>query len=166
MTESNPNGANQWIPDPRQAKFISLYFDDQSETFSNALQSAIQAGYEPNYAETLTAAMPKWLLEKTSKLKLVKQAEKNLDSFLKLDESDNGKLKVKYQATAFTLERLDRKNYAAKIDIDVTSDGKSFAGFQYTKPIEVEAHNVTGLTETNRTDQSLDNTPGSLLNAA
>jgi hypothetical protein len=57
----NPNKANQYRPDPRQSLFLSYYLDPKSKTFSNALQSALKAGYEQEYAESITAKMPTWL---------------------------------------------------------------------------------------------------------
>lgn len=44
--KTNPNGANQYLLDPRQIKCWEYYTNPKSETFSNAYQSAIRAGYE------------------------------------------------------------------------------------------------------------------------
>ena len=50
MEESGINMAgNQYKPDPRQALFLKHYLDPKSPTFSNALQSALKAGYEQEY---------------------------------------------------------------------------------------------------------------------
>ena len=62
--KKNPNGANQTVIDPRQGLFVQYYFDPESETFSNALQSALRAGYERDYAKNLTSTLPRWLVEK------------------------------------------------------------------------------------------------------
>lgn len=43
--KTNPNGANQYLIDPRQKKCWDLYVNPKSETFGNALQSALKAGY-------------------------------------------------------------------------------------------------------------------------
>ena len=74
---------NQYTaPDPRQALFLTYYLDPNSETFSNALQSALKAGYAQEYAESLTAKMPDWLAESVGKESRIKQAEKHLDEVL------------------------------------------------------------------------------------
>jgi hypothetical protein len=36
--------------DPRQALFLQLYYDSKSPTWGNAKQSAIAAGYTPEFA--------------------------------------------------------------------------------------------------------------------
>lgn len=46
---------NQWSTSPRQEKFLEYYFTSDSETFANAYQSALKAGYKETYARTLTA---------------------------------------------------------------------------------------------------------------
>lgn len=86
---TNPNAVNQYTPpDPRQALFLSLYFDPSSETFANCLQSAIAAGYEQSYAEHLTAQMPAWFSEKLRENfheGMLRKATRNLDAILDLD---------------------------------------------------------------------------------
>lgn len=71
--------------DPRQAQFLALYVDPKSETYSNALQSALKAGYAQEYAENITHLMPDWLSEKLGSNKMLNKAERNLDEFLDLD---------------------------------------------------------------------------------
>ena len=39
--------------DPRQTAFLTYYLDPKSETFSNALQSGLKAGYKQEYAENI-----------------------------------------------------------------------------------------------------------------
>lgn len=117
MAECNPNGANQYRVDPRQALFLSYYFDQKSKTFSNALQSALKAGYEQEYAETITAQMPKWLSESISEAKIIKKAEKNLDEFLEKESEDPIDKKIKADMTKFALERLNKKKYSARTEL-------------------------------------------------
>ncbi len=79
--------ANQWGADPRQQLFISYYMDPKSATFSNALQSALKAGYAQEYAESILSLMPDWLSEKLGKIRtsgLLEKAERNLDEILDL----------------------------------------------------------------------------------
>lgn len=112
--KSNPNGANQYLVDPRQALFLSCYLDPKSETFSNGLQSALKAGYTQEYAESLLDKMPKWLAEKVGELSMLYKAERNLDKMLDLEEESEGKLRVKADITKFVAERLGRKKYGTQ----------------------------------------------------
>ena len=63
---------------PQQELFLSYYTNPKSETFSNATQSGIKAGYTENYANNITALMPDWLLENIGDMKRLRKAEKNL----------------------------------------------------------------------------------------
>ena len=40
-------------PDPRQASFLAYYLNPKSDTFSNALQSGIKAGYSEEYSKVI-----------------------------------------------------------------------------------------------------------------
>lgn len=44
---------NQWQATPRQLKFIDAYMDPRSETFGNAYQSGIKAGFSESYSQNL-----------------------------------------------------------------------------------------------------------------
>lgn len=48
--------------DPRQALFLNLYYSSTSPTWGNAKQSAIQAGYDEDYANQITYRKPAWWL--------------------------------------------------------------------------------------------------------
>lgn len=74
--------ANQYEIDPRQALFLAAYMDPKSETFSNALQSALKAGYSQEYAESITSKMPAWLSESVGSSAMVMQAEAHLKEVL------------------------------------------------------------------------------------
>lgn len=130
---SNPNGANQHIPDPRQALFLAGYLDPKSQTFGNGLQSALAAGYDENYAKTLTAKMPTWLEEKVRDSYIVQKAEKNLQEFIEMEtknnqttkdgsvfEYDDPQLKrIKADITKFALERLAKGKYAQRNENEI-----------------------------------------------
>lgn len=89
---SNPNGANQYLFDPRQKLCWDLYIDPKSETFGNATQSAVKAGYEWGTANQITTV--DWFLGKLRKLNMVAKAEKNLDKALETDYRDaNGDIR-------------------------------------------------------------------------
>lgn len=51
---ANTHG-NQWQANPKQELFLDYYLDVKSETFANAYQSAIKAGYSDGYAREITA---------------------------------------------------------------------------------------------------------------
>lgn len=74
------------LVDPRQGKFIAFYTDPKSETYSNAYQSAVCAGYAPQYAESITSQRPKWLPEALSEAlgnkRKVELAKKHIDEVL------------------------------------------------------------------------------------
>jgi hypothetical protein len=54
--------------DPRQEKFLDLYFSVTSPTFGNCYQSATRAGYTSETARNLTHNRPKWLSEKLGQM--------------------------------------------------------------------------------------------------
>lgn len=54
--------------DPRQERFIDLYFNADSPTFGNCYQSALKAGYTVETAKNLTHNRPKWLSEKLGQM--------------------------------------------------------------------------------------------------
>ena len=77
---SNPNGANQYQLDPRQNLCWNLYINPTSETFGNGTQSAIKAGYEPDYADQITTV--DWFKGKVRRLNMLSKGEKVLDETL------------------------------------------------------------------------------------
>lgn len=54
--------------DPRQEKFLDLYFSVTSPSFGNCYQSAMRAGYTSETARNLTHNRPKWLSEKLGQM--------------------------------------------------------------------------------------------------
>ncbi len=54
--------------DPRQDKFIELYFSVTSPSFGNCYRSALSAGYTSETARNLTHNRPKWLSEKLGQM--------------------------------------------------------------------------------------------------
>lgn len=83
---TNPNGANQYISDPRQLACWKFYTDPKSETFGNATQSAIRAGYTETTADHIT--LEAWFVGKLRRLQLLDKAEKVLEETLDLDTLD------------------------------------------------------------------------------
>jgi hypothetical protein len=114
--------ANQYEVDPRQALFLKNYLDPKSETFSNALQSGLRAGYSQEYSETLTAQMPDWLSESLGSEKMLKKAERNLDTILDLPLQDGeGRTdKTVADVSKFVAGRLGKKRWSEQSEVIVT----------------------------------------------
>lgn len=71
----------------RQTEFLRHYLAPQSETFGNALQSALKAGYSQEYSENITALMPDWLSESIGRRKrMLQKAEYRLETALDSDD--------------------------------------------------------------------------------
>lgn len=115
---NNPNGANQWVIDPRQELFLSSYLNPQSETWGNALQSGLKAGYSQEYSESLTAQMPQWLSEGLGDNILLQKASANLHTALVggLDDPEKGGRPLQYKATEFVLKGLQKNKWGDKVD--------------------------------------------------
>lgn len=72
--------------DPRQLQFVAFYTDPRSETFGNAMASAIKAGFSEKYAATITTKGLDWVSESVGRYeRMVARAEDNLDEFLTTD---------------------------------------------------------------------------------
>lgn len=122
---NNPYGANQYQVDPRQAKFLANYLDINSKTYSNCLQSALDAGFSQEYAENLLNLMPKWLSESMDSMLDIKRlikAEKVLDKVLEMDavdqegKLDNQLLKTQTDVAKFVGSTIGKKKYSTKGD--------------------------------------------------
>lgn len=83
---TNPNGANQYQLDPRQKLCWEYYSNPKSETFANATQSGIKAGYTPEYANDITSA--EWFCDKLWILNSVNKSEKIFREILETNHSD------------------------------------------------------------------------------
>lgn len=131
----NPNGANQFQLDPRQKLCWESYINPKSETFGNARQSAIKAGYVEDYADQITTA--EWFLGKLRRLNLLGKAEKVLDQTLEMDDTEqvniNGETvtkrnpaltKIKQDSAKFLAERLGKsEGYSTRSEL-TGADGK------------------------------------------
>jgi len=114
---------------PQQEKFVALYTDPKSDTFANALQSALEAGYKQEYAENITHLMPDWLSESIGDMKLLQKAERVLNKTLDYETSDaEGKidsalLRTQTDVAKFISERLNKSKYSARTE-QTGPDGK------------------------------------------
>lgn len=70
----------------RRKNFWDYYLKPTSETYSNALQSALRAGYKRNSALTITNTP--WFKKKLRHMNLYRNAEKVLDEALHVDHVD------------------------------------------------------------------------------
>jgi hypothetical protein len=122
---NNPNKVNQYTdPDPRQSLFLQYYLDPKSETFSNALQSGLKAGYAEEYSKTILSQDIDWLSESLNQAKMVRKAENNLDNALDIDIKDEKIGERGLKATVFVLSRLGKdKGYSDRTEL-TGKDGK------------------------------------------
>lgn len=79
-----PDDSPDVLADPRKGLFLQMYFDRESPTFGNAKQSAISAGFSPEYAHSITSLKPKWLYEIICQQDFVQLAETHLKEVLLL----------------------------------------------------------------------------------
>lgn len=105
---------------PQQEAFLSYYTNPKSEIFGNARQSALKAGYAETYADNITDSMPEWLLENIGDMKLLKKAEKVLNSTLDYEpvnvegKIDTSLLSIQNKTAQFVAERLNKDKYSSR----------------------------------------------------
>lgn len=86
------NGKSEFLT-PKQERFLAYYTDPNSETFSNALQSGLKAGFSQEYSESITSQLPDWLAERLGDMALLRKAEKRLNQILDLEPvSEEGRV--------------------------------------------------------------------------
>lgn len=114
---------------PQQELFLEKYTNPKSSTFSNAYQSALEAGYKEEYAQNITGQMPDWLSENISDMKRLRKAEKNLDEVQNIQiyneegKLDSNLIDKRTKVDMFLAERLNKTKYSTKTEIDHTSKG-------------------------------------------
>lgn len=108
---------------PQQENFLAYYTDPRSETFSNALQSALRAGFAQEYAENITSLMPDWLSESLGDLSRLRRAEKRLDQILDLDpidsegKVDNGLIANQMKAINLVAKGIGKDKYSERAEL-------------------------------------------------
>jgi len=116
--------------DPRQAEFLACYLNPKSETFGNALQSALRASYSEEYANNITNLMPTWLSENIGKYNRLLKAEKVLDEMLEMDTLtedqtiDSALAKIKQDTAKFIAETIGKDRGYTKRQEHTGADGK------------------------------------------
>ena len=133
---TNPYGSNQYMLDPRQKLCWDSYINPKSETFGNATQSAVKAGYEYDYADQITTV--DWFKGKLRKLNMLDKAEKVLDEMLDLEvisvkqeegeqvvRVDPSLVKIKQDTAKFVAERLGKEEGFSARTEHTGKDGES-----------------------------------------
>ena len=100
--------------DPRQIEFLKVYLDPKSDTYADALNSAVKAGYSEEYANVITTRGLKWLSDNIRYADLVRKALKNVEEFLNEKEDK----KIKADITKFVLERLHKKRFSIRTEVE------------------------------------------------
>lgn len=107
---------------PQQEAFLAYYTNPKSETFSNALQSALKAGYKQEYAESITAKDLGWLSESIGDMKLLQKAERVLNKTLDYEpvneegKVDTSLLKVQADVSKFVAETVGKSKYSKRTE--------------------------------------------------
>ena len=114
-TITNPEGYNQYMINPKQDLFLSYYLDPKSETWSNAYQSALRAGYSDEYAKNMTGQMPDWLSENIKDSSLLQTALNNLNEFL--NTTDERAQNLRWDATKTVLKGLAKNKFSERTEL-------------------------------------------------
>jgi len=139
---------------PKQITFLAKYHDPKSDTYGNAFRSAIISGFSTEYARNVTAQMPKWLSETLEDSKMLRKAERNIDSFLDLEtkepvitttgilidkntdevitKENSNLLRIKADTSKFVAEKIGRKKWGQQgpsiaVQVNVQQDRDKFA---------------------------------------
>lgn len=91
--------------DKRQQEFLVNYFSPESSSYLNAYRSALACGYRDEYAQNITAQMPKWLSEQLEyKDRIVFKAKRRLEDFI----DEKADKRVAADMVKFTLKTLGK----------------------------------------------------------
>ena len=85
--------AKERLLDPKQEAFLHYYTDRRSNSFCNAYQSAIKAGYSESYALNIKHLLPDWLSESIGDTTRLRKAEQLMDKIIALEAmTEDGKV--------------------------------------------------------------------------
>lgn len=131
--------------DPRQTLFLKYYLDPKSETFSNALQSGLKAGYTQEYSESILQKDLDWLAEGVGSNERLKRAERVLDEMLdmqvqvtkinddvELTVTDTGLVKIKQDTAKFIASRLGKHKWSERTEL-TGANGKDLVPVEEVK---------------------------------
>ena len=103
---------------PQQALFKEYYLKPSSDTFGNALQSALKAKYSPEYAKTITGQGNEWFSEIIRDKERLAKAEKVLDKTLSEDTSDNdSRHKTQIDVAKFVAKGMAKQKYSERTEL-------------------------------------------------
>ena len=106
---------------PQQQAFLTHYLNPKSETWGNAYQSALKAGYSKEYSEVITSKGLTWLSEYVGDDKLLRKALTNLNEFLETNDKDLQM--IRWKATETTLKGLGKGKFSERKEL-TGADGK------------------------------------------
>lgn len=108
---------------PQQELFLYSYTNPKSETFGNALQSALKAKYSQEYAENITSELPDWLSENLGDMRKLRKAEKNLEEVQNIDiYNEEGKpdaqlIEKRTKVDFFLAETIGKDKYSKRAEV-------------------------------------------------
>jgi hypothetical protein len=108
---------------PKQIAYKAYYEDPQSPTYSNALQSALRAGYTQKYAETITAEGQRNQWKDSGenlRREMLEIAERNLKEIVSMPEEKRenpAMAKIWQDTNKFVSERLGKEYYSARQEL-------------------------------------------------
>lgn len=114
--------AKKRLLSPQQEKFLYNWKNPNSPTFGNAYRSALDAGYEEEYAKTVTAKMPDWLAENVSDGMLEKAEAALLEAISLQIRNDEGKIdasvaRIKADVAKFIAETVGKAKYSKRTEM-------------------------------------------------
>lgn len=107
----------------QQENFLAYYTNPKSDTFSNALQSGLKAGYSQEYSESITHQLPDWLSENLGDLKRLRKAEKNLEEVQNIEiynqdgVIDPQLVQQRTKVDFFIAERIGKQKYSTRSEL-------------------------------------------------
>ena len=100
--------------DEKQALFLTYYLDPKSKTFSNALASAVRAGYSESYAHAICSLKPEWFSDAVGRRKrILEKAEKRLEDLV-----DTKNEKVAADVVKHVTKTLGKEFYSEKNEVE------------------------------------------------
>lgn len=114
--------------DPKKQLAITAYKDPMSDTFGNLKRSMINAGYDEQYAGSITSRNPEWLTEVIQDtVDMVRHAERNLKRYATMTINVDDKNAIDW----------------ARLQVDVSKYiTKTLASKKYSENKEAEVPNV------------------------
>lgn len=124
---------------PKQILFLSSYLSPASKTFSNAKQSAIEAGYAEDYADNIMAKLPDWMVDNVGKKKgMLVKAEQVLYDVLGEDDR-----RIAVDSAKFIASRLGKNDGYSERQELTGANGTALPSPILANLVKIEAPNKT-----------------------